>query len=221
MMVSHMVLASTSVFRKRVLDERGIKVLTAEPNCQESLIDDPNPRTVARLRSELKAGSIDLPAGITGPCLVIGADQTLSCDGRRLTKAKNRDEAVANIKMLAGKQHFLHSGLALAIQDGAHKRIVYSDVVDISMTMRSLTDEQIKAYVERGEWEGCVGSYRFEESGGLLFQQVDGEQSAILGMPISALILALGKLNVDLLDRPLGPWFLAADVCGTCPKNAP
>ena len=142
--------------------------------------------------------------------LVIGADQVLSLDGEAFDKVTTLAEARIRLKRLAGKTHILHTGMALALgsQAGQPARLLRSQVIDIKMPMRPLNADQIEAYLAMGEWEGSVGCYQFENRGVHLFTEVWADASAIVGLPLQALLADLRQLGIDSLVKPHPPWNL-------------
>ena len=74
------------------------------------------------------------------------------------------------------------------------------------MHMRSLTDDEIEGYIERGHWSQVVGCYRYEGMGVNLFATVDGSQHTIVGLPLPSLLAKLRELGINPLVNPAPPW---------------
>jgi septum formation protein len=123
--------------------------------------------------------------------LVIGADQTLVCDGRLFHKPANRSEAREQLMALSGRTHVLHSAFALA-QDGV---IAHEGVDDACMTLRALTSDAIDVYLDVAGAAALqsVGAYQVEGIGIHLFERIEGEHSTILGLPLVPLLAALRR----------------------------
>jgi septum formation protein len=188
--IRRLTLASTSPFRKKLLEDAGVSFEVAAAAGDEKSIAGLPPPLLAAKRAEFKA--IDV-ARRTGPDhVVIGADQVLSLNGVSFDKAESPDEAFARLKDFQGKTHYLHSAICLVdVHHSGSLETVFETVVDIPMTMRPLTDDEIKDYVATGEWQGCVGCYRIEGKGRNLFSNIGGDHSAIIGLPIKELQKAL------------------------------
>jgi septum formation protein len=121
--------------------------------------------------------------------VVIGADQTLAMDKRLFSKPAGRAQAAEQLRALAGNSHELHSGVAVA-RDG---KILFSDISLARMTMRPLTGDEIRTYLDvAGEAVmSSVGVYQLEGLGVHLFERIEGDHFTILGMPLLKLLAFL------------------------------
>ena len=121
--------------------------------------------------------------------LVVGADQILVCEGTLFDKPRDIDEARENLKKFRGRTHALISGTVL-LDDGAP---VWTLSEQVSLTMRAFSDEFLEAYLlEAGDDVlKSVGCYQLEGPGVQLFEAVDGDYFAILGLPLVPLLAAL------------------------------
>jgi septum formation protein len=120
---------------------------------------------------------------------VVGADQTLALGARLFSKPAGRAEAAAQLRVLAGNSHELHSAVAVA-RDG---KILFSEVSAARMTMRPLSGAEIEAYLdEAGEAvTTSVGAYQLEGLGVHLFERIEGDHFTILGLPLLQLLAFL------------------------------
>jgi septum formation protein len=120
---------------------------------------------------------------------VVGADQTLVLGKDLFSKPADRTQAAAQLCMLAGRSHELHSAVAVA-RDG---EISFEAVSKASMTMRQLNHAEIEAYLtEAGEAvTSSVGSYQLEGIGVHLFERIEGDHFTILGLPLLQLLAFL------------------------------
>lgn len=178
-----LVLASTSKFRQRILEQAGICFEAVAPRCDEKSITDLAPKHLAAARAKLKAQDV---AQRTPPgTLVLGADQVLGLEGRAFDKAETAEEASERLREFSGKTHFLYSAMCLVQNSPDGQTLVIEEtVVDIPMPMRHLTDQDIVAYIGLDEWQGSVGCYRIEAAGRSLFAEISGDETAIIGLPI-------------------------------------
>jgi len=211
--IDRVILASASIWRRKLLESTGITFSVETSSADESTVTGPDAGRVALGRAELKAKSICQRGS-----LVIGADQTLSCEGVQLRKAQTPDEARAQLARLSGKTHWLHSAVALvfgggAPEGGSHQaQVVGGFCVDIAMSMRHLTDSELDALVAGGDWKGSVGSYKIEGQGVHLFTRVGGDSSAIIGLPLPELLSAFRSLGINPLLNAQGPWQILGSI---------
>jgi septum formation protein len=205
--INRLVLASTSRFRRVLLEQSGIQVFGIAPQCNEDAIVGGIPLETARLRSEAKALSVGV---VSENSIVIAADQVLEFQGRAYGKAHDADEARARLREFSGQIHQLHSAFSLAFYEAhqAQPKLLSSRVVTATLGMRQVTAEELDAYVQTREWEGCAGCYQYENKGAQLFDWVDGDHTTIIGLPVLALLHELRQLGLNTLTRPLGPWEL-------------
>jgi septum formation protein len=145
------------------------------------------PRKVAEELAAAKA----LAVSATRRDLVIGADQTLDLDGETLSKVRDLGEARGCLLRLRGHTHRLHSAIAIA-KDG---QINWRYVASPGLTMRRFSDAFLDHYLDRcGEAVlGSVGCYHLEGLGAQLFETVDGDYHAILGLPLTPLLAELRR----------------------------
>ncbi|MEX1180364.1 MAG: Maf family protein [Cucumibacter sp.] len=120
---------------------------------------------------------------------VIGADQTLALGEEILHKPTDLAGASRQLDRLAGRTHLLHSAVALA-QNG---EIVWSKLVNARLTMRKFTPaERTKVLELEGKAAlSSVGGYRLEGPSVRLFEKIEGDYFAILGLPLLELLSAL------------------------------
>jgi septum formation protein len=205
--INRLVLASTSRFRRVLLEQSGIQVFGIAPQCDEEAIEGQSPLETARLRADAKALSVGI---VHENSIVIAADQVLEFQGRAYGKALDEDEARQRLREFSGQVHRLHSAFSLAFYeaDRPTPRLVSSQVTTATLGMRSLAPDELDAYVRTREWEGCAGCYQYENRGAQLFDWVDGDHTTIIGLPVLALLKELRKLGINTLTQPMGPWDL-------------
>lgn len=183
-----LILASNSQIRRSMLDQAGVKFEVRAPCFDESetkqrLAGDAE--NLARTLAEGKAASV--AAGTDD--WVIGSDSTVSVEGVRYSKPRNREEAAAHLRAFSGRAMLLSSAVALARQG----RVEWSHSETARLHLRKLSDAFIAHYLDL-EWPEvgyCVGVFRMEGRGVTLFDQIDGSYFTILGMPLLPLLAAL------------------------------
>ena len=190
-----LILATASVWRRQLLESTGLRFSARPAGIDEEAIRADTPAGLALARAEAKAMGV---AGRHPGALVIGADQVLSFAGQTQGKPRDRQQAGDRLRSFAGRTHVLHSAYALATGGKVRRR----NCVDVTMTMRPLTDADIGAYLDTGEWQGCVGCYQYENRGIHLFPPDHmADQSAVVGLPLLPLLADLRELGVDALHQ--------------------
>jgi septum formation protein len=183
-----LLLASTSVTRRLLLESVDLSIETQSPDIDERALETAGrePRAIARRLAAEKALAV---SRVRPERLVLGADQTLACEGRLFHKPPDRAAAHDQITALSGRTHILHSAFALA-QNGV---VVHEGVEDARMTMRRLSSSAIEAYLDHAGDRALrsVGAYQVESIGVHLFERIEGDQSTILGLPLIPLLAAL------------------------------
>jgi septum formation protein len=182
-----LVLASTSPTRAKLLRDAGLAFDTARPDVDEAAVQH-RMSDAAAIARELAAQKALAVSRQTRYALVIGADQTLECDGL-FTKPSSRVAAAAQLARLAGRNHRLHAAVAVA-RNGA---ITWQHLATVTMTMRPLGGDEIGRYLDRaGDAAlGSVGAYQVEGLGIQLFERIDGDWFSILGLPLLPLLAYL------------------------------
>ncbi len=162
-MTCGIVLASKSQIRSLLLEKAGIEFSTVDPAIDEkevklSYISNNYPtRDIADVLADMKARKISnrFPDSI-----VIGCDQILDFNSKILSKAKDQDELIHQLKQLQGNKHKLHSACVVYNAQKPEWRFIGS----VSMTMRNLSDRYISKYVQ-DNWDDIkhsVGGYQLE-----------------------------------------------------------
>lgn len=183
------VLASASTVRARLLHDAGVpfEVRPSALNEDEAKAryHGDGPEGVACRLAEAKA----LAAPAAPGDLVIGADQTLELDGELINKATDLAEARARLGRLRGREHRLHSAAAL-VRDG---EVVWRGVHSPRLVMRAFSEAFLSTYLtDHGAAAlSSVGCYLLEGAGAQLFERIDGDYFAILGLPLIELLAAL------------------------------
>ena len=182
-----LVLASKSEVRRKILAAAGIPIEVKPAELDERSIEAQawvrDAGAVARLLAGAKAQAV--MRNLRGR-LVLGADQTLTLDGRRFSKAADRNAAREQLVALRGKTHQLHSGIAV-VQDGA---VLFEHVAMASLTMRDFSDAFLDAYLDTvgSAAHASVGGYQIESVGIHLFEKIEGGYFTILGLPLLPLL---------------------------------
>ncbi|WP_142593580.1 Maf-like protein [Pseudorhizobium endolithicum] len=195
-MTTSLILASSSPFRRMLLENAGLTFESRAADINERAIeagfekDRANPDKVAIELACAKARNVSRRCP---GALVIGSDQTMSLGNRVFHKPADLAEAKRHVASLSGKTHRLNSAIAL-VKDGV---VLWEHVSHANMTVRPLSDTFIDRYVTRcGEkLLGSVGAYQLEGEGIQLFSAIDGDYFTILGLPMLPLLDKLRELG--------------------------
>jgi septum formation protein len=179
-----LVLASRSAVRRTLLEAAGIPVEICPADIDERGVEAGAPLqapvAIAALLAREKASVI---AGRNRGRLVLGADQTLSLDGRRFTKPADRTAARGQLRALSGRTHELYSAIAF-VQDGT---VLFEYVGVARLTMRVVSDRFLDDYLDAvgDAATASVGAYQLESLGIQLFERLDGDYFTVLGLPLT------------------------------------
>ncbi len=180
-----LILASQSAARAAVMRAAGLVFEQRPARIDEAAIKeslrDAGPDECALTLAGLKAARIRVP-----DALVIGADQLLVCDGEWFDKPADRADARAQLQRLRGRAHQLVT--AVVCHRGGQE--IWRHVARPSLRMRRFSDEFLDEYLaaEGDAVLSSVGAYRLEAMGIQLFDAIEGEYAAILGVPLLALL---------------------------------
>jgi len=182
----HVILASSSERRRRLMEEAGYDFEVIVPDLGEDRLHRQDPRVLAESLAYAKARQVadGLERGI-----VIGADTVVSLDGEVIGKASDERAARAILRKLSGSTHEVITGLCvLNAQRG--ERLIGADTTRV--TMRKLTAEDLEQYVRSGEGIGKAGAYAIQENGDRFIEKIDGSFTNVVGLPM--------KMLADFLD---------------------
>ncbi len=188
-----LLLASTSPRRRFLLREAGIAFNVVAPRGVAEDFPSGEPAEELVVRHALaKARSV---AAANRGRLVLGADTVVVLDERIFGKPADEEEARAMLAQLAGRTHTVYTGLALV--DGPSGREA-AEAEATGVTMRPLSDDEIKYYVATGEPLDKAGAYAVQGRGALLVERVDGDYFNVVGLPLYRLSKMLAALGYDV-----------------------
>ena len=181
-----LVLASTSPFRKELLQRLNIPFETHSPDVDESRLSEESPEQLVYRLAEAKARAV---ASQRPGALIIGSDQVAVIDGEVLGKPGSHDKAHAQLASASGKRVTFLTGLCLLNSESGKAQ---TEVVPFSVHFRQLSDEQIDNYLHQEQPYNCAGSFKSEGLGISLFERLEGDDpNALIGLPLIRLIRML------------------------------
>ncbi|MET1079216.1 MAG: Maf family protein [Pseudomonas sp.] len=188
-------LASGSPRRRELLTQIGVAFATLDATIDETpLPSEPAHAYVARLAlAKAHAGL----AGVEASAVVLGADTAVVLEGRILGKPADRDDALAMLAALSGREHQVLTAVALATQGRADVRVVSSGV-----TFRPLLPGEADAYWASGEPRDKAGSYGIQGLAAVFVSHLHGSYSAVVGLPLCETAELLANFGIPCWQRP-------------------
>jgi septum formation protein len=189
------VLASTSPYRRQLLQQLQLPFVTAAPDYEEVVDPAVAPALLVRHLALGKALSL---AERYPDALIIGSDQLfVDQRGRALGKPGGMAAAIQQLRQMAGRTHTFFTGLAVVDSRTGHSQ---SDVATFSVTLRELSDAQIRNYLQKETPFDCAGSFRIEGLGVALMEKLEGEDyTSLIGLPLIKLVTLLDQFGVRVL----------------------
>ncbi len=172
------VLASTSPRRRELLALLGIPFGVQSPDFIETIVPSLDATEQATTFARGKARSV---AVREANALVIGSDTLISLGGSVLGKPADLDEAAAMLRRLAGREHRIHTAVALASSD---THVDEAAVETVVVAMKDFGPADLARYLDTGESLGKAGAYSIQGAGGELIQQIEGDYTAAVGLPL-------------------------------------
>ncbi|MBD3179599.1 MAG: septum formation protein Maf [Candidatus Latescibacteria bacterium] len=192
-MQEDLVLASASPRRRKILSDLDFEYIPAVSSVKEDEVIWEEPRKRARVLAELKAVDVqsDFPSK-----RIIGADTVVECDGRRLDKPADENEAADMLRFLSGRTHTVITALALVSLPN-HRKI---ELESTSVIFRELNQQEIESYISTGECFDKAGAYGIQGYGAALVEAIEGCFYNVVGMPVNLLIRMLREFAEEQSD---------------------
>lgn len=189
-----LVLASTSPFRKSVLNRLHLPFKTFAPKVDETPLANETPTQLVLRLAEMKARA----AHSNHPnALVIGSDQVAVIDDEILGKPGSHEQAIKQLTQASGKQVDFLTGLCLL---NTNTGKVQSDIVRFGVKFRNLNLSQIENYLKRDKPYQCSGSFKSESLGIVLLERMMGsDPTAVIGLPLIRLVHMLENEGLHVI----------------------
>ena len=189
-----LVLASTSAYRRALLQRLRLRFETAAPDADESALAGERPEQTAWRLSLEKARAV---ARRFPDALVIGSDQVAALGDERLGKPGNHANAVRQLCSLSGKAADFHTAVSLLDARTGEAR---SHIVPCRVVFRSLDQRQIENYLRLEQPYDCAGSAKSEGLGIVLIERIETEDpTSLIGLPLIALSTMLAQAGMPVL----------------------
>jgi septum formation protein len=184
-MPNKIILASKSKVRKEILDKHNIHSQVEPSNVDEDLVKESllkekaSPSIISKNLAELKANKVSLK--LTNQ-MVLGADSVIDLEGELISKPENRKEAFTILKKLNGKKHYLVSSVCIS-KNGT---MIWNYTDKASLTMKNFSDRDLELYLKKITDKALYSYnvYQIEGEGRNLFENIEGDEDTIMGLPI-------------------------------------
>lgn len=191
-MPRRLVLASSSPYRRALLERLRLPFDVAVPAVDETPHEREHPRAIALRLAEAKARAV---ASARPGDVVIGSDQVASLEGRPFGKPGGREAALAQLLAMRGRTVVFHTGLCVVAAGQT-----YLDEVPTEVQWRTFDIAQAERYLDRDTPYDCAGSARIEALGIALVERVQStDPTALIGLPLIALVTLLSQAGVEVL----------------------
>jgi septum formation protein len=192
-----LVLGSGSAIRKDLLLAAGLDAEVVAPKVDEREVEErytAGGGSLENLASELAQAKALAVSRERAHAYCIGADQTLTLNGKILHKSRDLAEGAQTLAALSGKTHRLTS--AFCVAHAGQVLVVHRDHADLRM--RALDMAEISRYLERAGPSvlSSIGVYQGESLGMHLFERIEGDHSVVLGLPMLGLLAWMRRENL-------------------------
>ena len=178
-----LILASTSPYRRSLLERLQLPFEVIAPNVDETPLPDETPQQLVERLAIAKAQAV---ARTAKSALVIGSDQVAVHNGEIVGKPRDHDHAVQQLRTASGNSITLYTGLALV---NSETKAIQSVVVPYRVVFRALTEAQIETYLRKEQPYDCAGSVKSEGLGIALLQRFEGDDpNTLIGLPLMRLV---------------------------------
>ncbi len=192
-----LILASSSAYRKAMLQRLGLDFSCYSPDIDETPYAE---ESATQLAARLAAEKARCVAAKFPDTVVIGTDQTAELDGLIIGKPGSHQQAAAQLSLQSGNTVLFHSALTIIKSDaiGEIKRLDRLDSTTVSF--RQLSQDKIERYLCRDKPYDCAGSFKAEGLGICLFTAIDSQDpTSLIGLPMIALCSMLDELGVNII----------------------
>ncbi|MEO8188028.1 MAG: Maf family nucleotide pyrophosphatase [Burkholderiaceae bacterium] len=190
------VLASTSRYRRELLERLRCPFDVQAPHVDEAALPSETPRETAMRLARDKAAAV--AARFPG-AVVIGSDQMVDADGTSLGKPMSHEAALAQLQSLQGRAAVFYTALAVI---GPTPNSVQVDCIPTTVKFRNLSKERLETYLRADQPYDCAGAAKIESLGIVLIESVESsDPTALIGLPLIRLTSMLSAAGIDLLAR--------------------
>ena len=206
---SKITLASTSPFRREILEKLALEFDAIAPDCDETPLEGEPPIELVERLAISKAKSVADMVESNQSHLIIGSDQVALFDGNIIGKPHTRENAIKQLSSFSGHSVTFYTGLCVyqagkidtTIPDTTKQQYL-SLVEPFTVHFRDLTNKQIEYYIDQEKPLNCAGSFKSEGLGISLFKKLEGDDpNTLIGLPLIKLIELMKRFGFDVLSQ--------------------
>jgi septum formation protein len=131
--------------------------------------------------------------------VILAADTVVALDGCIFGKPKDRDDARQMLSQLSGTTQEVITGVAI-MHPSEGRQIIDHDVTRV--TMKKMSDDELEAYLDGGEWEGKAGAYGIQGKADRFVEKVEGSYTNVVGLPMELVLDRLAGFGIRSVDEP-------------------
>ena len=187
------ILASNSSIRKKILEDAGItfEVIASKIDEEELKKSFSSNNFKDCCLALAKAKALDV-SNKQKNAYVIGSDQICCYQDEIFSKPLTKENCFKTLSKLSGNTHYQNCGISIC-KDGKE---IWSHYAQAALTMKLLSDLEIKDYIDKDEPFMACGAYRFESLGKNLFSSTQGDETTIQGLTLNPILKFLGSKKV-------------------------
>ncbi len=178
--MTEIILASSSLRRQVILEHLKIPFKAISPDIDETMFIDKDILTVIKECAKQKV--IAVKTKLKQNRWIAGFDTLVEIDNNILGKPENRADAGTMLKILSGRAHKVHTGIAITTDKNIS---ILTDSCTTDVIFNKMTNNEIEFYLNTDEWMGVAGAYRIQERGAFFINSINGSYSNVVGLPIS------------------------------------
>jgi len=187
-LMKKIILASGSPRRKELLTEAGIKFDVDVSDYEEDMTLDLPP---SELVKHLSLGKAKVVAGRHKNAVIIAADTFVVLKGEVLGKPYTKEKAKEMLEKLSGQAHSIFTGFAIIDTETGE---TVSEAQESKICFREIQPEEIEEYINSGEPLDKAGAYAIQGGGGKFVENIEGDYTGIIGIPMKAFLEKFEKI---------------------------
>ena len=195
-MAHHLILASTSRYKKMLMERLKTPFTCAAPNTKEQAMPNESAKSLAIRLAKEKALAV---LALNPNSIIIGSDQVGEIKGKILGKPGTFDKAVAQITNQSGQKVYFHSAIYVVMQDKMGELTHQSKINTTEVEFKTLSQQHIKRYLKAEQPYDCAGSFKSEGLGISLFSSINSnDPTSLIGLPLIDLCSILESYDVEI-----------------------